>query len=187
MKYSRFISLFLMTVLSTFAQSQEQEEDTGLGLGEDELIENISEENPLADDEEMVNQIDKLNEESDGSLEFTSFIYSERGRRNPFLRPGSLKSKTLTKEEEAIGLEGYDIAAFKLTAVLWDVKYPKAIVKASDTESYVIEEGSKIGRRNGYVAKIREGEIVIIESNAYSGEDEASDKVYKTQVLKLGR
>ncbi len=146
-----------------------------------------TEESPLADDEEVVDQIDKLNKESEGSLEFTAFIYSERGRRNPFLKPGGGKTQALTKEETASGLEGYDIASFRLSAVLWDVKFPKAIIKASEKEVYVVEEGTKIGRRNGYVAKIREGEVVIVEPSVHPGKENTEETIYKTQVLKLGR
>ncbi len=146
--------------------------------------------NVTEDEDEVLNQLDKLNEISEGSLEFKPFIYSEKGRKNPFLKPGGLDAVgSETPEEEAVvkttGLEGYDISSFQLTAVMWDIKYPKALVKASEKETYVIEEGTKIGRRNGYVAKIREGEVIIVEPSLKADNEAAT--LYKTQVLKLGR
>lgn len=150
-------------------------------------VEDPLQENPLADEDEILNQLERLNKFSDMNINFKSFIYSERGRRNPFKKPAGLEREIETSGlgAETTGLEGYDISSFQLTAVMWDIKYPKALVKASEDEVYVIEEGTKIGRRNGYVAKIREGEIVVIESSTESNKKEQT--LYKTQVLKLRR
>lgn len=140
------------------------------------------------DEEEVMNQLDQMNEAS-SDLDFKSFIYSEKGRRDPFSKPPGLEETkdqfVGEQESQTGGLEGYDVSSFQLTTVLWDVKHPKALVRASDTETFVIEEGTKIGRSNGYVAKIREGEVVIVEPALST--DPSVPTLYKTQVLKLGR
>lgn len=176
--------LILLFPFMAFGQSGDVSEDLAV-VKEPALNAPTNEE----DTDEVFNQVEKLNEASGESVEFKPFVYSERGRRNPFQQPGGLERETevVDAEEELnlTGLEGYDISSFTLTAVMWDVKYPKALVKADENEIYVIEEGTKIGRRNGYVAKIREGEIVIVEPSLQSDEDDTV--LYKTQVLKLGR
>lgn len=169
----------------------EMEDDPGDMFVDEPALESPSNLDESADtaEEDMMTQLEKLNEVSSSNLEFESFIYSEKGRKNPFLRPSGLaavKSEFLSdKSIQESGLEGYDISSFKLTTVMWDVKHPKALVKASDKETFVIEEGTKIGRSNGYVAKIREGEVIIVESTLST--DKSLSKVYRTQVLKLGR
>ncbi|MGH1468021.1 MAG: pilus assembly protein PilP [Bdellovibrionales bacterium] len=161
-----------------------------VAYAQEEVVLDAPVEGVLEDEDEVLNQLDRLNEISDGSLEFRSFIYSEKGRKNPFLRPGGLERADPKRDEEdkavkTTGLEGYDISSFQLTAVMWDIKFPKALVRVSEKETYMIEEGTKIGRRDGYVAKIREGEVVIVEPSQQA--DEKSTTLYKTQVLKLGR
>ena len=95
----------------------------------------------------------------------------------------------MTKEEaeelELSGLEGYDVDTFKLTTILWNIKHPKALVRSVNKEEYLLEEGTKIGRNSGYVAKIREGEVIIVEPTFPNGQ--RGQKLYRTQVLKLGR
>ncbi len=176
---SKFIFVLLFFVNIVFAQDN----DTSL----DEF-----KEKNLVDEDEVLNQLDKLNELSNRSMEFKPFIYSGGGRRSPFLKSGEVKrveseNKIAFAEEilQSTGLEGYDVSSFELTAVMWDIKHPKALVKDLGKEIYVIEEGTRIGRLNGYVAKIREGEVIIVEPNVLLGEKKA--RLYKTQVLKLGR
>lgn len=147
--------------------------------------------NPIFEDEEVIDQIEELNKFSDDQIGLKPFIYSGRGRKSPFQKPAGIDIELTEKadlSEEVIqlsGLEGYDLDSFKLTTILWDIKHPKALVKAANNETYVLEQGTKIGRSNGYVAKIREGEVIVIESTYPNGED--GRKLYKTQVLKLGR
>lgn len=143
---------------------------------------------PLLDEGEILDQIEELNKFSVEEVGLKPFIYSERGRKNPFKKPSGVKLEITEAEKELAktsGLEGYDLESFQITAVLWDIKFPKALVKSPNNEIFQVEEGTKIGRNSGYVAKIREGEVVVIESTMPNGE--SGRKFYKTQVLKLGR
>jgi Tfp pilus assembly protein PilP len=181
-KYLLVWSLMLCFGSQSFAQDEGVEEPS---LGSPSEFDESTE----TAEEDVMNQLEQLNEVSSASLEFKAFIYSGKGRKNPFSKPSSLEAvkEEFVGEEQGRtgGLEGYDISSFQLTTVMWDVKHPKALVKASETETFVIEEGTKIGRSNGYVAKIREGEVIIIESSLST--DKGASTVYKTQVLKLGR
>ncbi len=173
---SKFICVCFLFINIAFAQ------DNGISLDE-----TVNKEDS-ADKDEVLKQLDKLNEFSNRNMEFKPFIYLERGRRNPFLKPRGEEKINEAPIKEALqgtGLEGYDVFNFELTAVIWDVKYPKALVKDSVGKIYVIEEGTKIGRSNGYVVKIREGEVVIVEPSLSTGKEKVT--LYKTQVLKLGR
>lgn len=113
------------------------------------------------------------------------YIYDTReGRRNPF-RPFSLIDPN-AYSSVVIGpstpLERYDLDELKLTGVLWDVKSPKAMFVDPKNEVHVVSKDDRIGRRRGYVAVIREGEVVVVETTTFSGEP-----VYSTRVLKIER
>lgn len=188
---SAFLILFVVLGMASSSFGQEAEDfenlnnvdfsDTG---GQNDL----SEEDPLLEEGAILDQIEELNRFSENKEGLKPFIYSERGRKDPFKKPSGVKIEISDLEKEKVitsGLEGYDLGAFEVTAVLWNVKFPKALVKSPNDEVFVVEEGTKIGRNSGYVAKIREGEVVVIESSMPDGE--TGRKFYKTQVLKLGR
>lgn len=150
---------------------------------------------PFAEDEnaEVLMQIEVLNNIARDSLDFTPYMYTERGRRSPFKAPKgfitikkeNFESVLLGDMEQKSGLEGYEMDSFFLTAIIWDVKRPKALLRDPSGVTYYVEEGTRIGRYGGYVAEIREGEVILIEPNAKEGEKE--EVYYRTLVLKLGR
>lgn len=109
------------------------------------------------------------------------YIFDTReGRRNPF------RAMVLREEEQGpeVGpvtpLERYDIDELKLLAIMWDVKNPRAMVMDPNKEIHYIGKDDRIGRRQGYVATIREGELVVVETSDYNGET-----VYSTRVMKI--
>ncbi|GIL18050.1 MAG: hypothetical protein BroJett040_18010 [Oligoflexia bacterium] len=123
----------------------------------------------------------------DPSIKFTSgegFFYDPTGRRDPF-RPFVVKpidmppvEVKLTEEKPppppaplpfavtippGESIVSHDLSALKLVGILWDVKEPKAMIRSPAGKVYMLRRNSKIGRSNGYVAAIREGEIVVVE------------------------
>ena len=189
MKHSKKIIFFSITLLVFLAAPQflwAQGEDTSLFDIDDDITD--IQDDASYEEGEILDQIEELNRFSDQNSGLKPFVYSERGRKSPFQRPNGVKIKTtdLTQvKSKQTGLEGYDLDAFQVTTVLWNIKYPKALVKSPNNEVYEVEEGTKIGRNSGYVAKIREGEVVVVETTMPNGE--SGQKFYKTQVLKLGR
>lgn len=98
------------------------------------------------------------------------YVYDPTGRRDPFrpyriLRVGS--DQTGDKGGEAVLLEPlqtYDIDQLTILGILWDVRQPRALVQDGDGKVHTLVKHTKIGRNNGYVAAIREGEVVVIEA-----------------------
>lgn len=93
------------------------------------------------------------------------FVYDERGRRDPFAQPiddrpaaqGPLHGPLLP-------LQKYEVAQIRLIGIIWDVARPKAMIKDPDGKTHIVGTNTKIGPRNGYIAVIREGEIVVVET-----------------------
>lgn len=112
---------------------------------------------------------------SSSDVEGGGFVYDPTGKRDPF-RPHKSAIKLIPKEgalaaaavEVADPLLKFDLNALEVIGILWDVKKPKAIVKDPDGNTYSVFKNSKIGRADGFVAAIRDGEIVVIET-VYEG------------------
>jgi type IV pilus assembly protein PilP len=112
-----------------------------------------------------------------------NFSYDPTGRRDPFksflLQKIEIQAIAITKDVkkdeipyylkssgiDGEGLEGADVDKFKLVGVMWEVSDPKAMVRAPSGKVYMVRRETRIGKMNGYVASIREGEIVVIELN----------------------
>lgn len=113
------------------------------------------------------------------------YDYNPRARRDPFDTP--VPDKPMDKGlpyGPAIGLQQFDLGMLKLVGVLWDVKKPRAMLVDPAGKIHVVGPNAKVGQRNGYVAVIREGEIVVVETT----EDEATGHLTTTaQVMKLAK
>lgn len=112
-----------------------------------------------------------------------SFDYDPRGRRDPF-------SQTIAGKPMAQGsaygpllpLQKFALEELRLTGIVWNVRQPKAILKDPMGNIHVVVPNTKIGSRNGYVATIREGEIVVIETIEQDGR-----LVSTAQVVKIAK
>ena len=49
-------------------------------------------------------------------------------------------------------------------------------------EVHILGKDERIGRKHGYVAAIREGEVVVVEMTTFNGEN-----TYSTRVLHIGK
>lgn len=111
------------------------------------------------------------------------FIYDIVNRRDPF-QPYS----EYVIQEDSGGNRGltpaqrFDLDKMKLIGILWDVKEPKAMFLDPDDEVQVLGRDESIGNRNGYIAEIREGEVIVVESVRKRG-----DVSYNTKVIPIER
>ena len=102
-------------------------------------------------------------------IEHDGYSYDPSGRRDPFIpfvdpNPNTAeKGKKVLPEAPADSLQSYDLGQFKLTGVLWNVGDPKAMVTSPTGKIFLVKNRTKIGRNDGFVAAIREGEIVVVE------------------------
>jgi type IV pilus assembly protein PilP len=77
-------------------------------------------------------------------------------------------------------LQRFDVDRLRVVGILWDVRVPRAMVRDPDGGVHTVIKNSKIGRNEGFVAVIREGEVVVVETLYEDG------KVLKdTRVMEL--
>ena len=117
------------------------------------------------------------------------YVYDPTGRRDPFKPYKALRISSQTSSgggaartgEEPIEpldpLQRWDLDRLAVIGILWDVKAPKAVLRDPDGATYIVTKSSKIGRNQGYVATIREGEIVVIETLEVEGQVRREPKV----------
>jgi type IV pilus assembly protein PilP len=97
------------------------------------------------------------------------YVYEPGDRRDPFkpyrsFRPGGGTSGPVNRADLTDPLQRWDINRFTILAIIWEVRNPKAMIKDPDGITYMIGKNTKIGRNAGYVAAIREGEVVVVET-----------------------
>jgi type IV pilus assembly protein PilP len=110
------------------------------------------------------------------------FIYDSKNRRDPFqpfaeYRPVEQQTSLLLSP-----LQRFELDDLHLIGIMWDVHAPKAMFLDPEKQVHVVSRDESIGRRNGYVATIREGEVVVVESARKDGE-----VIFKTKVLRMER
>lgn len=121
------------------------------------------------------------------------FIYDARGRRDPFKPYGGITDENVPKRTDNTGtaaplveaqpLQSYDLDQFRLVAVMWDISTPKAMFIDPRAQVHIVGRDERIGRKNGYIAAIREGEVVVVEQN----KNEENQVNYATKVLRIQR
>ena len=119
-------------------------------------------------------------EEVNGFLE--PFIYDAKGRRDPFqpfveIRTSSEQPVLLTP------LQRWELGEYKLVGIMWDIRFPKAMFLDPENQVHVVGRDESIGKKNGYIAVIREGEVVVVESSR--GKD--GTMAFKPTVLRIDR
>lgn len=116
-----------------------------------------------------------------------NFIYDPAGKRDPFqqdkpeLRTESAPTTgggTGTPAPEMEGqapaapqrpleaLEEFETQEIRVVAIIWDTKNPKALLQDPSGKLHSAKLKSRIGKMNGSIVAIREGEIVVAEKNA---------------------
>lgn len=110
------------------------------------------------------------------------FIYQGDNRRDPFAPFQEFDPTGGAVAGPVLPLQRFDIDELKLVGVIWNVPNPKAMFTDPTNRVHILGKDDRIGRNNGYIAVIREGEVVIVETVTVRGE-----LAYSTRVLQLPR
>ena len=94
----------------------------------------------------------------------SNYRYSPVGKRDPF-RSFFGDVAALSRERKIVSeLQRFDISDLQLTAIIWGITDPRAIVVAPDKKSYIVRRGSFIGKNWGKVSKILPSKIEVVET-----------------------
>lgn len=95
-----------------------------------------------------------------------NYVYDSAGKRDPFepyrKSRGVVVKKVDTETRDP--LQMYPTDKYTVNGILWEVNKPRAMVVDPDGVVHVVVKNTRIGKNEGYVAVIREGEIVVVET-----------------------
>ncbi len=113
---------------------------------------------------------------------FEDIGYTSVDKRDPFL-PYLSPAQRLSQSPDVPlePLQRFALSQLKLVGIIWDVGVPKALIQDPSGKSHIILENTKMGEQMGYVAAIREGEVIVVEQLL----DQEGRKSFQTKVLKL--
>lgn len=104
------------------------------------------------------------------------------GRRNPFHPPLTLEDmKGASSILPGTPLERFELDEIKLVGIMWEIKAPKAMFIDPQGEVHILAKDDRIGRKHGYIAAIREGEVVVVEQNSFAGEGAFSTRILQIE------
>ncbi len=103
------------------------------------------------------------------------FRYNREGKRDPFR--SFLFERPEDMPELARGpLEQFDVGQLSLVAVVWDVGSARALVQDPSGMSFIIAEGTKVGKNAGRVLRIGDNAVVVKETYVdYRGKETTRD------------
>lgn len=110
------------------------------------------------------------------------YIYDVVNRRDPFLAYAEFVPNDEGPLRPMSPAQRFAIEDLKLVGIMWDVKEPRALFQDPENEILPLSRDDSIGNRNGYIAAIREGEVVVVEAIRKKG-----DIIYRTKVLRIER
>ena len=134
------------------------------------------------DAKKATKELEQLSEELFLQGLMDPFDYDPRGRKDPFMQPVLDRPVAPgATHGPLLPLQKFDISQLRLIGILWDVKRPRAMIQDPNQKTHIVGPYTKIGIRNGYIAVIREGELVVVETN----EDASGRLTTMAQIMKL--
>lgn len=91
------------------------------------------------------------------------YVYESTGKRDPFRDFKWDRLDRLADEGEAGPLEQFDLSQLALVAVVWKTGNARALVQDPSGSSYIIGEGARIGRNEGFVTEIDDNMLRVRE------------------------
>ena len=100
--------------------------------------------------------------------------YDPEGLRDPFRPP----TADAAVNDELTPLQRYQLGQLKLVAVIYETRYPRAVVEDETGLGYILQIGTPIGPNNGAVQAIEPGRVVVREETTdFYGESQAAEVV----------
>ena len=116
------------------------------------------------------------------------YFFDPTGKRDPF-KPFGIKVpitvngiKGASSPVKTEPLEEFEIDQLQIVGILWDINRPRAMIRTPKNDLFTVYKNSKIGRNNGSILEIREGEIVVSETRYEDG-----NTIKETRVKEIKR
>jgi type IV pilus assembly protein PilP len=103
------------------------------------------------------------------------YFYDPTDKRDPF-RSFQFDDEG-KQDKKAFGpLADFELGQLELSAVIWDANNPRALILDPGGRSYIVREGSQIGKNNGEVIHIGDNLVLVKETyENFAGERTTKD------------
>jgi type IV pilus assembly protein PilP len=104
------------------------------------------------------------------------YFYDPTGKRDPF-RSFEFDDAGQQEQVKTVGpLADFELGQLELSAVIWDHKNPRALILDPGGRSYIVREGSQIGKNSGQVIHIEDNLVLVKETyENFAGERTTKD------------
>jgi type IV pilus assembly protein PilP len=92
------------------------------------------------------------------------YSYDPTGKRDPFRDFKWDRPDRMHAHEIEGPLQQFDLGQLSLVAVVWKTGNARALVQDPSGESYIVAEGSRIGKNSGHVIAIHDSAVVVKET-----------------------
>jgi type IV pilus assembly protein PilP len=114
------------------------------------------------------------------------YVYDPTDKRDPFKSYFMMNQKAL-QTQPAGPLEQFELAQLSVTALVWDANQPRALVADPRGQSFIVREGSRIGKNSGRVIHIGDELVLVKETYVdFSGEQTTKDVELRIRVSQGG-
>ncbi len=106
------------------------------------------------------------------------YFYDPRGKRDPFRSFRFVDADGENDgDQEAFGpLVDFELGQLELSAVIWDATNPRALILDPGGRSYIVREGSPIGKNRGQIIHIGDNLVLVKETyENFAGEKTTKD------------
>lgn len=110
-----------------------------------------------------------------------AYVYDPTGKRDPFRSYRFEQESSSGLEEVAGPLESFELEQLSLVAVVWETPRPRALVADPSGRSYIVEEGTRVGKNEGRVIHI--GDNLVLVKETY--EDFAGERTTKDVEMRI--
>jgi type IV pilus assembly protein PilP len=117
-----------------------------------------------------------------GEPEESAAVYVAEGRRDPFR-----SFQFTTAQEPAVEagpLADFDLSQLSIVGVVWNTKNPRALVADPGGRSFVLRQGSSIGKNNGRVVRI-DDDMILVREKFVDFEGAVSTKDVEMRIRKI--
>ena len=114
------------------------------------------------------------------------YFYDPTGKRDPF-RSFQFNDEG-QEDKKAFGpLADFELGQLELSAVIWDANNPRALILDPGGRSYIVREGSQIGKNSGEVVHIGDNLVLVKETyENFAGERTTKDVELKIRLSQGG-
>lgn len=111
------------------------------------------------------------------TTEDVAYHYDPTGKRDPFR--SFIQDRV--SEDGQTPLERFDLTQLELTAIVWGVDAPRAVIKDPAGRGYIVREGTKVGKNKGRIVAISDN-LVKVKETYVNGLGQATTKAVEIRL-----